>query len=1365
MRFSGFLRFVVLLLLAVLGVGSLVFFVSMPRNAEEARVDVQQLRSFPVETHPSDRVPRGERRLASQAPKGASEYASEDPDLLAERTLEGSVAEILAAMGPLADPENRRRAVAAVAALEARQRAEAEAVARAKGWPLREKSPDGQIRELVGLEGDRPIYRVTHNANAAVSIAVTPLQNRSVGPLQAAGVAIGMWDAGTPRLSHAEFSGRAFNMDGSGVINHATHVGATAIGVGANPSARGMAVAATLDAYDWNNASAEIIARAAALPGEPGMLRLSNHSYGILSGWARQSGSNPAFRWFGSGTTQNALEPRFGRYDSFARDADAIAFNAPYYLQVWSAGNDRNENPAAGQLVGLSPNTSTFVAYDPAVHPPGDGVYRGGFDTLSGDALGKNVLTVGAVNDAVINGQRNLSAATMSVFSSWGPTDDGRIKPDLVTNGVTVFSASSSGDNLYTTLNGTSMSAPGATGAAALLLAYYEGRFPGESIRASTLKGLLIHTADDLGTPGPDYRFGWGLLNAEAAADLIDAHHVVPEIGRIREATMTTGETMQTFPFIWDGLSPIRVTLAWTDPPGVITSLGDSRASRLINDLDLEVHDPLGGVHQPWVMPFVGTWTADSAALPATTGRNSTDNVEQVFIGAPPVPGVYQIVVSHTGSLTGNEQSYSLFVSGAADTPPPPPPLTLTGVAPTEGVAGQVLVLDIAGSGFSVNTEFALVREGFGEIPGESLGAFGADWRVRFDLGPAVAGDWSIVARGGNEEAVLLADSFRVFEAIWAESFDGVVSGWTVQSEIGSNAWLLTESFNHSPPNSYTVPGISTRSLVNLISPIISIPPEATDLQLRFWNRYALASTRHGGRLEIQVNEGPWRDIEDPAAGTVVLNNAYTGTIRSAFLTQLESPFVGQRAWTGNSDGFVETVIGLTSGGNFAGSAVRFRWRMATDFGTTSSGWWIDTIALTGDLGEEVPPPVITAVGALTSETSPEGLPLITAVSVALFAQADSSLGEENLTYLWTLDESPGAPVVFSENDTNAAKSTEVTFSAAGDYTFTLRVSDPAGRRTSAVLSLTVGQTQAGLGVEPAVASLPVFTSLAFVARILDQFGAPMGHPDAGGVEWSIADGGTVNADGVFSATLAGGPYALTASLGELSANAEVTVTPLLAAVFLHDLEQVADGGPKEVTVVTEPLGLPVLITYDGSPEPPALPGEYLVEALITDPNFNGMAMAIFIILPPPPRIEVDSLEEWLALFFDEASPDQIDLSADANSSGWANLADLVFGNNPAILEANRFVPTIEEDDAFLVLSHPLDERALGLVDVHVEWSLDLVNWSAETMDLPGFTRIVETAAYRTADLSTQPPQSRVDRITLRFQRSQPIFLRLSLEP
>ncbi len=93
-----------------------------------------------------------------------------------------------------------------------------------------------------------------------------------------------------------------------------------------------------------------------------------------------------------------SIEDDFGRYNTYARDSDALAFNAPYYLIFRSAGNDRTDNPSAGQAVALSPGSTTVVTYDPAIHPAGDGTYRGGFDTIGFNALAKNVITVGSVS-------------------------------------------------------------------------------------------------------------------------------------------------------------------------------------------------------------------------------------------------------------------------------------------------------------------------------------------------------------------------------------------------------------------------------------------------------------------------------------------------------------------------------------------------------------------------------------------------------------------------------------------------------------------------------------------------------------------------------------------------------------------------------------------------------------------------------------------------------------------------------------------------------------------------------------------------------------------------------------------------------
>ncbi len=122
----------------------------------------------------------------------------------------------------------------------------------------------------------------------------------------------------------------------------------------------------------------------------------------------------------------------------------------------------------------------------------------------------KNILTVGAVNP-IAAGYSSAADVLMSSFSSWGPTDDGRIKPDVVADGVGLTSSIASSNNAYATYSGTSMATPNVTGSLLLLQEYYVQLHPGIFMRSATLKGLTIHTADEAGpNPGPDYQFGWG---------------------------------------------------------------------------------------------------------------------------------------------------------------------------------------------------------------------------------------------------------------------------------------------------------------------------------------------------------------------------------------------------------------------------------------------------------------------------------------------------------------------------------------------------------------------------------------------------------------------------------------------------------------------------------------------------------------------------------------------------------------------------------------------------------------------------------------------------------------------------------------
>jgi hypothetical protein len=247
----------------------------------------------------------------------------------------------------------------------------------------------------------------------------------------------------------------------------------------------------------------------------------------------------------------------------------------------------------------------------------------------------------------------------MSSFSSWGPTDDGRIKPDICGKGVNVRSSTASSDNSYSSYSGTSMSSPNVAGTLLLIQQHYKN-VKGGFMRAATLRGLAIHTADEAGTdPGPDYRFGWGLLNAEKAAIMINNEGTQ---SYIKENVLQQGKT---YSFDIEPISqtqPLVATICWTDPAGqiILGSTIDLATPNLVNDLDIKITKN-GESFYPWKLN-----PADVEAA-ATRGDNLVDNVEKIEIANP--SGTYTVTVSHKGTLANGLQNYSLLISGVAAKP------------------------------------------------------------------------------------------------------------------------------------------------------------------------------------------------------------------------------------------------------------------------------------------------------------------------------------------------------------------------------------------------------------------------------------------------------------------------------------------------------------------------------------------------------------------------------------------------------------------------------------------------------------------------------------------------------------------------
>lgn len=515
---------------------------------------------------------------------------------------------------------------------------------------------DPDLELMFVRDNGMPVFYQMHNLNSAKTVRTWDVWPLGVGggaySANGSGTTAGelaVWDGGGVRLTHQEFGGRVTQIDGPvASLQHATHVAGTMVAAGVSAGARGMSYAAPLHAYDWSFDTAEMATAAA------GGLRVSNHSYGFASGW-EPSGAN--WYWYGDMSIATAEDYGFGYYDDSARDYDEIAYNAPNYLICVSSGNDRNDaGPGAG-----GSHFHWVNGWVSANDTHGADGQSGGYDTISWTGNAKNILTVGAVND-IVAGYSVPANVVQTVFSSWGPSDDGRIKPDLVANGNSLTSCNNTADNTYAVLSGTSMASPSAAGSMNLITQEYEtvvGTIPW----SSTVKAIAINAADEAGlNDGPDYQNGWGLLNTKRSLDII--HGVGGNTG-VREGTLASGQTAEYY-FAVTTPDDIRVTIVWTDPPGTVgTPVVDSSTPKLVNDLDIVLVDPIGGLTvEPWNL---------NRLLPAnapTRGPNHVDNVEQIDLASAPL-GVYQVTVTHTGLLTNGAQNYSLVWRGMHESPTP----------------------------------------------------------------------------------------------------------------------------------------------------------------------------------------------------------------------------------------------------------------------------------------------------------------------------------------------------------------------------------------------------------------------------------------------------------------------------------------------------------------------------------------------------------------------------------------------------------------------------------------------------------------------------------------------------------------------
>ncbi len=532
-----------------------------------------------------------------------------------------------------------------ILAKDSSRRATDRSLAHLMGLPLLMQQ-NGEVAEFQFFDTQgQPIYYICDNLDAAKTLSTNKLWlNGGLGlNLSGDSMFIGVWDGGKVRESHVELVNRATQLDGASTLsNHATHVSGTIAAAGVKASAKGMAYKAQVRAYDWNLDELEMSQAASN-----GML-VSNHSYGYIAGWYNNTDKD-RWEWYGDILVSSTEDFKYGYYDNQAQDWDEIANANPYYLIVKSAGNDRGKKLPASETSHWVYNRNTGQFSLSSTPRPATGPY----DCIPGAGVSKNILTVGAVN-AIPAGYSQTSDVVMSGFSGWGPTDDGRIKPDVVGNGVGVNSSIASGDNAYASYNGTSMAAPNVSGSL-LLWQEHHRKLNGNYMKAATLKGLAIHTADEAGAnPGPDYSFGWGLVNSAKAVQLLSNAGSSDQIHELALANQAHYERV----VYSDGTTPLYTTLCWNDPAASpSTQILNDTTPRLVHDLDIRlIRLDDQSVFEPWILDPANPANA------ATTGDNRRDNVEQVKIASPQA-GYYRIVVSHKGNLS-KTQDFALLISG-----------------------------------------------------------------------------------------------------------------------------------------------------------------------------------------------------------------------------------------------------------------------------------------------------------------------------------------------------------------------------------------------------------------------------------------------------------------------------------------------------------------------------------------------------------------------------------------------------------------------------------------------------------------------------------------------------------------------------
>jgi hypothetical protein len=696
-----------------------------------------------------------------------------------------------------------------------------------------------------------------------------------------------------------------------------------------------------------------------------------------LESQAYQSGARISNNSWGYSGSAGVYGIASQEYDALVRDAQPNGSASPGNQEMVIVFADGDSGPASGTV--LEPGTAKNVL------------------TVGG---AENVQFFGGADDCGVGDGEAQSANEISSFSSRGPCADGRRKPDLVAPATHVSGgvvqapvpgalgtadACYSGDSVcggigsifyppgqqfYTASSGTSHSAPCVAGGCALLRQYLVNHSFLPPSPAMT-KACLMNSARYLtGASANDTL--WSNGQGMGELDLGAAFDGAPRIMRDELAgdTFTASGQTRTFTgFVADTTLPFRATVAWTDAPGNTTGAAYN------NDLDLTV--TVGGQTYRGNV-FSGAWSVTGGAADAS------NNVESVFLPAG-VAGAFAVTIAATSinsigvpnGSNGLTQDFALVMNNAAGAGPPMmapagAALAAENCLPSNGVIdpGETVTVNFALQNIgTVNTTnlIATLQAGGGiDSPGGpavygALPAGGAPVArpLTFTAGGSCGGTITatLQLQDGSASLGSLHFTFQLGQFVpvlpMTQNFDGVTApalpaNWSTSVSGGQLPWITTNGGADTPPNLAFAQATANAGIADLLSPAIAIATPSAQLVFRHnynleVNAYAPEEALDGGVLEIQIGTNAFSDIL--AAGGSFVTNGYNMTIASSNAD--DNPLPNRPCWSGNSGGFVTTIVDLPAAA--AGQNIRLKWRCAADTGNAygSVGWWIDTVSIT----------------------------------------------------------------------------------------------------------------------------------------------------------------------------------------------------------------------------------------------------------------------------------------------------------------------------------------------------------------------------------------------------------------------------------